>query len=450
MACPALPRLALALSLLPLLSGCAQGPANATGVILVSIDTLRPDHLGCYGYAPPTSPHVDAVCREAVVFDQALSHAPSTLLSHASLFTSRIPQHHGASHVRRLAIRADAPTLAEMYRRAGWRTAGFYGGAQLAAEFGFDRGFEVYAVRDVPFTALVPEALSWLAGLRGDEPFFLFLHTFQVHHPYEPAAASLRRFEPRYSGQLPPTIGVDLLAAANEGRLELDDADSRHIVAAYDAEIREMDAGVGTLLAALRRSGLLRRSLLVLTSDHGEEFGEHGFMGWHSHTLFQELLRVPLILRLPGEGGAALRVADRVQLLDVAPTLLAASGVAGPDLEGVSLLPLLSSPGGVEEVSLRRRLAGRPHIALAETTQVRVDGILLGRWKLIDNRLFDLRDDPAERIDLSVAARPRAAHLRALLAVAHGAASTPGAPVSLDGETETALRALGYLTGDRQ
>jgi arylsulfatase A-like enzyme len=211
-----------------------------------------------------------------------------------------------------------------------------------------------------------------------------------------------------------------------------------------------MDAGVGTLLAALRRSGLLRRSLLVLTSDHGEEFGEHGFMGWHSHTLFQELLRVPLILRLPGEGGAALRVADRVQLLDVAPTLLAASGVAGPDLEGVSLLPLLSSPGGVEEVSLRRRLAGRPHIALAETTQVRVDGILLGRWKLIDNRLFDLRDDPAERIDLSVAARPRAAHLRALLAVAHGAASTPGAPVSLDGETETALRALGYLTGDRQ
>jgi arylsulfatase A-like enzyme len=438
---------AAALSLL----GCAQSSGPPTGVILISIDTLRPDHLGCYGYGPPTSPRLDALCRESVVFEQARAHAPSTLLSHASLFTSLVPQHHGASHVRRLPIRADRPTLAEVYRRAGWRTAGFVGGGQLAAEFGFGRGFEIYAVRTRPLSGVVPDALRWLDGLSGADPFFLFLHTFQVHHPYEPAAATLRELEPRYDGSLPPAISIELLAAANEGRLALDDADRRHIVAAYDAEIREMDAGLGGLLDALSRRGLLDRSVLVFTSDHGEELGEHGFMGWHSHTLYEELLRVPLVVRMPGGRTAPGRVAEPVQLVDLAPTLLAATAVPVPDrYEGLSLLPLLGSPAGDEAADLRRRLRARPLVALAENEILRLEAILAGRWKLAGEQLFDLQRDPGERVDLAVPGKERVVHLRALLAESTAGSPPPSAPVTPNAETESALRALGYVSSGRQ
>lgn len=453
---PHAPAIALAFASALSLLGCTRPPANlapATGVILISIDTLRPDHLGCYGYEPPTSPRLDALCREATVFEQARSHAPSTLLSHASLFTSLIPQHHGASHVQGLPIRTDRPTLAELYRQAGWRTAGFFGGGQLAPEYGFGRGFETYAFRDEPFGAVVPDALRWLDGLGDAERFFLFLHTFQVHHPYEPAAATLRRFESRYDGSLPPTIAIDLLAAANEGRLALDEADRRHIVAAYDAEIHEMDASLGQFLDALAGRGLLERSILVFTSDHGEEFGEHGLMGWHSHTLYEELLRVPLVIRMPrlsGRRPAVARIAEPVQLIDVAPTLLAATGLPTADShEGLALLSLLHASGVEATAELRRRLGERPLVALAENEILRFAAIHAGRWKLAGDKLFDLERDPGETVDLAKPGEARVSSLRESLARITAGAAPVAEPVTLSSETESVLRSLGYLSSGR-
>jgi O-antigen biosynthesis protein len=424
---------------------CHPAPQAPTSAVLVSIDTLRPDHLGCYGYSAPTSPEIDRLCAESSVYTGALAHAPSTLLSHASMFTSLVPQHHGASHLRRLPLPAGVATLAESFAGEGFRTAGFHGGAQLAPEFGFGRGFERYEERTVPLAAVVPEALAWLDSV-GAAPFFLFLHTYDVHHPYTPAAASLQRFDSDYGGTLPPSISVELLWDAKRGRVVFDEADRRHIVAAYDAEIREMDAAVGALLAGLRQRGLLDRTVFALTSDHGEEFGEHGAVGWHSHTLFQELLRVPLVLRLPDRRGAGLRPAERVGLIDLAPTLLAAAGVpSAPGSQGRSLLPLLDPPSRARSKAAAA-LAERPFLALGEVAEGSFEALLLGAHKLYGGALFDLDRDPQEKVDIAGQSPREVAALSALLTHL-SRTDEPGArtPLTLDEETERGLRALGYL-----
>ena len=425
-----------------LLSSCSPPPPS-TSVVLLSIDSLRSDHLGCYGYVPPTSPEIDRLRAESVRFSQALSHAPSTLLSHASMFTSLIPQHHGASHIRHIPLPLAVPTLAEQFVRAGYRTAGFHGGAQMAPVFGFGRGFEIYEKREGPLAPVVPEALAWVDQV-GDSPFFLFMHTYEVHHPYEPSAESLRRFETDYAGPLPPTISIELLDRARRGQISFDDADRLHIVAAYDAGIFETDAAVGELVAGLRQRGLLDRVVFALTADHGEEFGEHGVVGWHSHTLYQELLRVPLLLRLPGGQHAGLEVNDRVGLIDLAPTLLTAAGLEPFAAEGRSLLPLLSPELEPRE---SRTFARRPFLALGEIDGARFEAILLGSDKLFGEKLFDLEDDPGEHHDLAPAFPNRAASLRKRLDRLGSADAGAGvsAPIELDRETEDNLRALGYL-----
>lgn len=438
-------RLAGALGLAASLSSCGVPAPSPTSVVLVSIDTLRSDHLGCYGYGRETSPQIDRLCSESVVFDQALAHAPSTLLSHAALFTSLVPQHHGASHIRSVPLPESTASLPERFARAGFRTAGFHGLAQMAPEYGFGRGFESYEPRPGRLSGVVGEALAWLDGV-GDSPFFLFLHTYDVHHPYEPAPESLRRFETGYDGPLPPTISIELLDLARQGRVTFDEADRRHIVATYDAEIFEMDAAVGALLDGLRKRGRLDKIVFALVSDHGEEFAEHGVMGWHSHTLYQELLRVPLIVRLPGGRGGGLRVADRVGLIDVGPTLLEGSGLAPDAGEGHSLLPLVNPVSPAAE-RLSARLARRPFLALGEIQGRRFDALLLGSRKLYESALFDLGGDPGERHDLAGADPRQARAMRELLDQLGRSAARPagGSPLALDSETEQSLRALGYL-----
>jgi len=379
---------------------CSPGAdeKRPASVVLISIDTLRPDHLGCYGYGKPTSPRIDAVCAQSVVFDQAIAHAPSTLPSHASILTSLIPQHHQASFDNRRALPDEITTLAEVLAEEGYRTAAFTGGGQIDPLFGLDQGFEQYTVPAADdFEATVDAALAWLDDLE-DEPFFLFLHSYQPHHPYDPAPEALALFEQGYDGPLAGAVNVHQIKAINANDEALPAADLDHVVAAYDAEIREVDNAFGRLADALDARGLLEPSVLVFTSDHGEEFGEHGFVGWHSHTFFEELLRVPLFVKYPKGGPTPQRVERMVRSIDIAPTVLKAIGSRVPEsFSGIDLAVFSSAREVPPLVAVGR---------LDRVDRARVSFVRDGRFKLERvvsrrQRLFDLIDDPAEAWDAS-------------------------------------------------
>jgi len=335
---------------------CSPPAYDCTGcnVIVISIDTLRADHLGCYGYPRETTPSVDAFSREALLFRNSFSHAPSTEPSHGSIFTSQIPVHHGGLRAQRLPISPGVPTMPEMLRDAGYRTLSWNGGGQVAASYGFDRGFEVYesTVREERFRGRVASAIEWLDANPG-EKFFFFLHTYEVHNPYSPEPRYLEMFDTGYDGDLPASILPGLLLDINDGRFSISGEDAQHIVNTYDAEIRSVDDAFGELVAALDERELLERTVIVFTSDHGEEFGEHGSVGRHSHSLYDELLRVPLILWLPGSEHAGGQFEQQVRGIDILPTVLDAVGIEIPEtLAGKSLLPLIAGQDGAPRLTV--------------------------------------------------------------------------------------------------
>ncbi len=178
-------------------------PAPPPNLVVVSVDTLRADHLGCYGYPRPTSPEIDRFRRDAALFEQAIAQAPSTLPSHASLLTSLVPQRHGASWAARRALPEEVVTLPEVLRRHGYRTAAFTGGGQMHPSNGLAQGFDLYRVTGpLPLAETVAAALPWLDEHR-EGPFFLFLHTYETHHPYPPDPETLALFDGGYDGPLP-------------------------------------------------------------------------------------------------------------------------------------------------------------------------------------------------------------------------------------------------------
>lgn len=413
-------------------------------VILISIDTLRPDHLEPYGYPRPTSPFLQRFRRDAVLFREVIAQASSTLPSHASIFTSMIPQHHSASHNQNRPLADEAVTLAEVLHQNGYRTLAVVGGGQLAPVYGLTQGFETYEAGDGSGALEVFGGIVWhglrLLEERDDRPFFLFLHTYQVHHPYTPEPWRLARLKSGYSGPLPGHIAVELLLDINQGRREIDSRDLQHIIDTYDAEVSSMDQAFGFLVDALEARDLYRDTLIVFTSDHGEEFGEHGWVGWHSHTLYDELLRVPLIIKLPGLRHAGTEVRAAVRSLDIAPTILALAGLKPPaSFEGQDLLPFV-------EQGHRRGLGA---IAWRETTTdetMKFSAIRAGDWKLHGGRLYNLRLDPAEQRDLT-AEQPEV--LRTLERQLAGAIARrrplSSGTAHIDEKTRESLRALGYL-----
>ena len=427
--------LAFCLLTLGLTSACGAWFAPRHDVILISIDTLRPDHLGCYGYPRPTSPAIDAFCDDALVFEQAIAHAPSTLPSHASIFTSSLPHHHGASASTRTALSPDAVTLAEELSDMGYTTVAFTGGGQLDAAFGVDQGFDEYhSVAPLDFARTVELGLQKLLE-RDDAPLFVFLHTYEVHHPYRPKPEDLAHFESDYTGDLPRDIEVELLEQINAGERAIDDADLAHIVATYDAGIRSMDAALGQLIAGLKAAGLYDDALIVLTSDHGEEFLERSHVGWHSHTLYDELLKVPLIMKLPGRELAGTRVAELVRGIDVAPSMLGALERRGPNVwDGVDLLARLRTPSEHELFA----------ISVLDGDSIEHTAIRRSEWKLIGRELFDLARDPGETRPVSDT--QRAAQMKRTLKQAINARQAHrGDAVALDDATIEALEALGYV-----
>ncbi|MGH9333579.1 MAG: sulfatase [Vicinamibacteria bacterium] len=444
------PRLLLAGAALACFA-CNESAPKPPLVMLVSIDTLRADHLGFYGYSRPTSPVLDALALESTVFDEVMSTSPWTLPAHATMLTGLYPRRHGlTSHERYLA--SSQETLALLFSRAGYRTAAVVNSHNLGPDFGLDRGFQQYryveekAERREPSQEITDQAIAWIEGA-GDAPLFLFLHYYDVHSDYASLPEYEEAFRRPHEGVADGTTAQ--LLQFREGKVELDAAaEAPHLVDLYDAGIRQMDEEIGRLLSFLRDENLLERTFLVVTSDHGEEFFEHGSV-LHGQTQYQEALRVPLLLRGPGIP-KNLRVGAPVSLVDVLPTLLTTAGIAVPDgLDGTPLAPLWS-----EDEAGRKRLEDRYLYSEADHNNVAHDITRAVRYRSFklhfnrltgERRLYDLSHDPGERNDIGSKQKNAFAALSERLDgfLAQGQAEAPIRALSQ--EEIDRLRSLGYV-----
>jgi arylsulfatase A-like enzyme len=416
-------------------------------VVLISIDTLRADHLGCYGYGRPTSPGIDALAREGILFEDVSAPSPWTLPSHASLLTGLYPSRHGLkAHDRYLP--ATVPTLAALLGRAGFVTAGVVNSYNLGPRFGLDRGFQEFlyveeaADQAEPSTRITEQAMAWLRQHR-DHRLFLFVHYYDVHSDYRSRPRYEEQFVSPYRGVADGTTAQ--LMAYREGRVRLEGKDAAHLIDLYDAGIRQMDDELQRLFAFLRDEKLLDGTLLILTSDHGEEFLERGGV-LHGRTQFQEVMRVPLLMRGPGLP-AGRRDPATTSLLDVMPTVLGLLRIERPpSLDGEDLAPSWQGEAG--------RLGGRYLFGEADHNNAEPDVTRAVRhrsFKLHFNRLtgqrelFDLARDPGERVDRTTSEPAVAADLKARLERFMQIRGEAAPPSRLTPEEIEKLRSLGYL-----
>ena len=429
----------------------SRRPPRPTAVILVIVDTLRADRFAAWGADRVVTPRLDRWLESAVVFEQARAPSPWTLPSFASMYTGCDPARHGSRVVDPRAeassfVGADArlPRLAEIVSAAGWNTAGFVTNRFLSPAFGLARGFRRYDQtwrfsRDPPrANAGVDSALTWIDRV-GDAPFLLVLHVFDPHLPYDPPPETLGRFSGGYGGDV--RLPIDKVGRIRSGKIPLGEADRAFIRDVYDEEIAFTDEQLGRFLDGLREREIFERALVVLTSDHGEELWDHGGFE-HGHTLYDELLHVPLAAWAPGV--EARRVAGAVTLTDLMPTVLDAAGLPVPEgLDGVSLWPVVAD---------RRSPPERVLVAESPLYVTARRAIIAWPWKLVvrdeegEHELYELETDPGEERDV---AAERSDVVQRLLEAAAGrdsSASLPNGPtVELDEETLESLRALGYV-----
>jgi arylsulfatase A-like enzyme len=465
---------AIGIAVAPVAGGRWRSPHPApANVIVLCVDTLRADHLSAYGYGRATTPRLDALARRGMLFESALAAAPWTVPSVGSLLTSLYPGEHGAAvegEVRHLEeqspaqLRPEVRTVADLFHAAGLRTGLFSGNPYLWGRF--QRGFDTAVAERQTAAELTDRAIAWLGsqGMNGKgggasrsgKPFFLYLQYMDLHQPIEPPEPYARHFAVDLGGER----GAAHSSWSFERQSDLGDLEFRrfraHKIALYDGALLYVDAEIGRLLDAVAALGRGDDTLVVVTADHGEEFWDHadaerqmggdprGIWGvGHGHSLFQELLHVPLIVAGPG-WPAGRRVPCGVSLLDVAPTVLAATGLSPlPEMRGTSLARF-QAEGACAQAPLA-----------AESTAYGPDAraLLWSGWKLIERggagpALYDLARDPDERHDLA-GCRPRTlAALSGLLA--HQLAPRAGGRGDVlppDPETARQLRSLGYLGG---
>lgn len=436
-----------AVVVMALLVSC--GPATPANVVLISIDTLRPDMLGSYGYPRPTSPTLDRLAAEGVLFENATAPAPWTLPSQLSLLTGRYPSRHGVKDYGR-SLPVHVATLAEILWQQGYKTAGIVNARNMRARYGFARGFEMFRVhttgREIGAepSGVGDVASDWL-GAEARDPFFLFLHFYDVHSGYRSLPRYERRFVEPYAGRYTGTTGQ--LTAIREGRVPPPGPeDVRHLEDLYVSSIRQIDDVVAGLLGRLEALDLTRNTLVIVTSDHGEEFLEHGSV-LHGRTQYDEVLRVPLLVRGPGVP-AGLRLSEPGSLIDVVPTILGLLGVsAPPGLDGEDLSRIWRDGSGafLRDRFLFAEADWRNRIPDA-TRSVRYR-----EFKLVydrsngEARLFHLTHDPAETTDVR-AEHPELARLLQARLEEFMQGEVSGDPLpELDPEEIEHLKALGYL-----
>ena len=405
-------------------AGCGRTPSSsstdrfpAAPVILISIDTLRADHLALYGYGAGSTPTLDRLARTSIVFDDAYSHCPLTLPSHASLLTGRLPIHHGVRDNIGYTVGETERTLAARFKEAGYGTGAAVSSYVLRHQTGINRGFDFFDdAMEVSGTGeslsetqrdgrLSVDALAAWVDAQGDRPVFAFLHLYEPHAPYTPPA-------------------------------------SHTMAQPYDGEIAYADELVGRFVERLNARGLFERAIVAVVSDHGEGLGDHG-EAEHGLLLYREALRVPLILRLPAGARGGTRVRGAVGLIDVAPTLLALAATAADQVDGASLVPSLASQRAGDRTVYSETLYPRLHFGWSDLASA-VDG----RYHYVrapKPELYDLAADPRERDNLAPSRESTASSLATWLD--RTTKDTPIAqPAAGDADARERLRALGYVT----
>ncbi|MEZ5316610.1 MAG: sulfatase-like hydrolase/transferase [Vicinamibacterales bacterium] len=393
-----------------------QGP-----VILISIDTLRADHLPVYGYTAGRTPTLDALARDAIVFDRAYAHAPQTLPSHTSMLTGLLPFEHGVRDNLGFTLGDDHPVLPELLRAAGYATGGFVSAYVLRSATGISRGFDTFddafpqggvdqspGQIQRPGTATLAAATSWM-DQRADGRFFLFLHLYEPHKPYAP---------PEKFSMLAP----------------------------YDGEIAYADEIVGSLFGYLQRRDWFDDATIVVTGDHGEGLGDHGEQE-HGLFVYDESIHVPLLIRLPGGRHGGRRVEAPVQHVDLLPTLVDLAGVpeaSRPQVpHGRDLVPVLDESGTVRpEAVYSEALYPRYHFGWSE-----LQALTDERYRYIKaprEELYDLERDPDEKTNLAPERQSAVTAMRGALD-ALVAGRDLDAPSAVSDEDRQRLAALGYV-----
>jgi arylsulfatase A-like enzyme/Flp pilus assembly protein TadD len=426
--------LALALAALALAGACRG--RGRPDVVLITLDTTRADHLGSYGYPHPTTPNLDALAAEAAVFTRAFTTNPITLPAHSSLMTGTYPMFHGVRDNGTYVLRGDVTTLAEVLSSRGYETAAFVGAFVLDSQFGLDQGFALYdddvgrdwsqdelaarTARAFGFAErranlVTSAAARWVEGPRRG-PFFAWLHYFDPHQAVNPPEPHRSRF-----------------------------------VDGYDGEIAFADEQIGQFLATLKKRGTYDDTLIVVTADHGEGLMEHSEPS-HSLLVFDSTMHVPLIVKLPGEKSGR-RVDGLASLVDVAPTILAALGVAIPrDVQGQSLLPWIrgTTPDPRRmvymESLLPRLVCGWGELRVIRTA---AEKLIWGPAP----RLYRVAEDPGEVYDLAAREPATVERLKVQLEGALRTWTRPASEGSVsapDAETVRKLAALGYVAGSAE
>jgi arylsulfatase A-like enzyme len=481
-----------------LCSTCAPPAARIPRVLLICVDTLRADRLGAYGYtARAVSPEIDALARDSILFERCISAAPWTTPSVMSLFTACYPTTHGMTasfvelrhHIERgdsvPTVDPSLPRLATVLRDAGYATAAFTGGLTVSPELGFGAGFDRYDTSSFKLgEENVQPMLDWIDA-HADQPAFVFFHTFEVHEPYldttyldevlsgEPLEQVRQQFgklaaKARASDPNLAELGV-LSTLAHESPFIADAPRAALYEALYCGGIFSVDRWIGRLVTHLKARGLYDDTLIVLTSDHGEEFADHhpnAVTGAHGHTLYDELVHVPLIVKLPRQERAGTRVAPLVRSVDVMPTVLDVLGLPAPvGPSGRSLRNTWSGRPAEERVAFSESLSLLSEMKAARTERytyivnIPAEAVVArGRSALPDanapRELYDRTLDPGELSSLldppvdpadEATARALGEHLRAFLT----SRPRPPGSVKLSPELLEDLRALGYVETER-
>jgi len=428
------------------------GEAKGWNVVLLTVDTLRADRLGAYGYAArANSPQIDARLASGVLFENAMSQRASTWPSLASLLTGLYPSGHGVAE-NGYGFPDELPTLPKLLHAAGYQTGAFLSNMCQANHQGWDD----FACSGGQDGKSVRRALDWARGVDGRRPFLLWIHLFGAHPPYYNGGDLANRLDPGYQGPLGPR--KRLLDPVMTGPMPLAARDVRHLNALYDAAVQGSDRLSGSLLDGLRAAGKLERTIVVFTADHGEELYQHHRYLYHSCSVYQTALHVPLGFSASGLLPAGARVPQTVELIDVLPTLLDLLGTPKPaEQHGRSLVPYLERPGAGG--------AGKP--AFSEYGSSTIRTVVQDNWKLVHNpdgfspvcipdappghypigreELYDLSGDPGETANLAGLQPGKVAALANLIRQRFAGLRSRARQQELPENLKKELKSLGYV-----
>ena len=435
---------------LGLLPSCARhSGANAYNFILISVDTLRADHLSCYGYGRKTSLHIDRLAAESILFENAISQSAWTLPAHVSMMTGLYAGEHGllfydiSGEKDKQSYRTmndSLPTLAGILKTHGYRTASFNAGGWVDPIFGLNKGFDTYERGGRYFRANVSKSINWIREHKKDR-FFLFLHAYDVHHPYD-AAPKFNVFH-GYSG---PQDKKKLIAR-HEVIQDIASDEYKFILAQYDACILRADSALGKLFEFLQYEGLENRTVIILTSDHGEMLLEHHGLWGHIYPLYEEILHVPLIVKIPGRRGTSVR-AQVPASVSILPTVLDIAGIDDPNARSeYNLMRLFREKDfGFDRIlSETGRKTGRRLCRSIRTETWKLVVHTSGDHREPRRELFHLETDPFEQRDRVPDNPSRVRTLLDLLENFRPISRGKNPGKFLDEKTLEIMKSLGYI-----